>query len=165
MDGDVVTIIGFMLLIAWVLWLVFRKAQQQSRATQAKMEALKTLIEKTEPEEAVKFLESPRGQEMLKTPLARHADPGRSVLRFIQSAIVFLAVGAGLWLNAWFLRNSTEIYDVSAVKDFRFWGILAVAVAIALFIIAAVTLHFARRWDLFKPSSDADTTRSGKGNG
>lgn len=144
-------VIAAMGLVAWMMWLVFRGHQFRHQAELKRAECLQALLEKfSTSAEFLEFLSSPNGQKVLSTPALKTLNPRKSVLRFLQSGVVLIAIGAGFLLNAFLLRHETDINYVRKMLDLNYWGTFSCALGIGLLIVAGISQYLAAQWGLFR---------------
>jgi hypothetical protein len=134
--------------VGFLLWLMLKRSALQQRASEQRQQMLRAVVEKLgSSDELIAFVRSPEGQKLLGSP----ADPYRpliSVLRFVQTGIVLLFVGAGLRISAWMLRFGTDINDIHKALDHKNWGTLCGVAGVALLAVAGVSYVLAQKWGL-----------------
>jgi hypothetical protein len=151
MADEVVVLAIILAFVGFLLWLMSKRSALQIMASTQRQQTLRAVVERFgSSEELLAFVHSPDGQKLLGSP----AEPYRpliSVLRFVQSGIALLFVGAGLRISAWTLRFGTDINDIHKAVDHRNWGTLCGVAGVALLVVAGVSHALARKWGLVQP--------------
>ena len=145
-------ILQFVLVLALVFafyWSVNRRRNNSARIRLAREETLSRILDKfPSGQEAAEFLKSPEGKSLLGDNAPRLERPKLRALRLMQVGAVFVFIGLGSYLNAFLLRNESEMNYVRQVKDIQFWGTLAIALGAGLLFTALLTTFLVRRWGL-----------------
>jgi len=147
-----IAVLQFAFVLALVFafyWTVDRRRNAASRARIARSETLGKLLEKfSSGQEAAEFLKSPEGHSLLDDHPRRASRTNLLTLGVVQAGVVFLFVGLGSYLNAYLLRNETDLNYIREVKEIQFWGTLAIAIGAGLLFTAFLTRFLVRRWGL-----------------
>jgi hypothetical protein len=137
---DIIAMIGFGLLAAWVLWLLFRRQQIQTRARLQRLETFDRLVAKFgSAQELVDFLETPAGRRLMEDPVPAGPTPQASIRRYLSGGVVFLFLGAASLVNAARIAGETDINYVRQALDLNYWGTLMLALGLALLLVAGLT--------------------------
>jgi len=132
--------------IAAALMISLRKQQLLEFALR---EREKTLIRLTErfdsAPEFVEFAQSPDAQKLFAT-MDAPAAIARRLLAMTGVAIVLLALGAGMWVNALSVPLSADMNFLNEARDERWWGTLSACTGAGLLIAAAVCARLGKRW-------------------
>jgi len=138
--GVLVVLVGF-------LWHFMQKQGGMTKARLQRVETVNRLIEKfPTAKEVIDFLETEQGRKLLEDPLPPTTNPLARVLRFIRYGVVFLFLGSGFLLDAYWLRGETEIRYISQAKDMQFWGAFCLALGAGLVMAGVITNVLIKRW-------------------
>lgn len=144
-----------LVLIGWVLWLLFRRHQIHLQARMKRTEVFDHLIAKfNTSQEFIEFLKTDHGKKLVEDPLGAQSNPSKTVLRFVLVGVVFAAISyASLAyannLNS-YIRSiaAPDINEIRKAMEYRYWGMLTMALAGGMFVMAAVTKSLAKAWKL-----------------
>jgi hypothetical protein len=134
---------------AFLLWLGSRSYKASAQMRLQRAEAFNRLLERfSSAKEFTEFLQTEEGKQFLRDPLPSSRASSNRTLRFVQYGIVLFALGVGCLLNAYRLRDATDLHYASQAQDCQFWGIFGVTIGVALFVTAMVSSAMARKWHL-----------------
>lgn len=147
--SDMVVMVCVFALVGWVLYLFFRRYQTSMQVRLQTIESFNRLIEKFgTSKEFVDFVQTDEGKKLINAPAFPPANPLSKVLRFLQAGVLFVIIGVGYWVNGLRLRTQTDPNYVHQMLDSQYWGTLALFVGVGLFVAAAISYIFVRRWNL-----------------
>jgi hypothetical protein len=139
---------GILLIIAYALFLRFRRWQLMLQAHMQRSESLNHLLDKFgNAREFLDFLQTDSGQRLLDDPLSRLSDPFTRVVRFAAWGISLLMVGVVLLLSV-------------QAGLMRIPALLLTSLGAGLLVVALVTYVLFRRWDMLPHHP---TTKNGAG--
>ena len=96
-----ILMLGFIVMIAWVLYIVTVAIRRKQQSTMQK-----ALLEKfSSAQDFAEFMQSPAGQKYVMSFTDAIASPRNSILKSVQIGIVLMFVGAGFFSAA---RGNTE---------------------------------------------------------
>ena len=101
-------------------------------------------------EELVAYMSSPAGREVFGPAPAETPNPFKRILGAVQTGIVLVAVGAGL-----FMLSQTGWYGSDGRDGFAFLGILSFAVGAGFLVSAFAAWKLSRRFGLIAPAAAA----------
>ncbi len=145
----VVAIVCAFALIGGGVWYVLQRQNALMKARLQRAETVNRLIEKfSTAREVTEFLDSEHGRKLLEDPFPSRGNPRNRVLRFVRFGVVFLFLGPAFLLDAYWLRDSTEIRYIYQAKDLQFWGAFSLALGVGLLATAFLTNVLIKRWGL-----------------
>jgi hypothetical protein len=150
---EILFISGVLSFGAFVVWLIFRFAAERARERERRGRFVEAQIERfAEARAFVEFAGSEVGLQWLR------ADSGemrvrRGVLSLVLIGVVFVALGAGLFVNAARLASASNPEDLSAAADASWWGTIVGALGAGSLIAAFFIARLARAWGLLPPAS------------
>ena len=135
--------------IGLMFWFVLQKQNSLGKIRIQRVESINRLIEKfSTAKEVTEFLETESGSKLIDDPAPDARNTRTQVLRFVQAGVVFLFVGVGFFLNAYRIRNETDINYVRQVLDLQYWSIFSIAIGVGLLFVAFLTSWFVRKWGI-----------------
>jgi hypothetical protein len=134
---------------AFLLWLGSRSYKASTQLRMQRAESFNRLLERfSSAKEFTDFLQTEEGKKFLGDPLPASRTSSNRILRLIQYGIVIFALGVGCLINAYRLRDFTDLHYASQAQDCQFWGIFGVIIGVALVATAMVSSSMARKWHL-----------------
>ncbi len=145
---------GILLLIAFWLYLRFRRWQLLREALKQRSEAFNRLLEKYgTAKEFLEFLQTDNGRKLFEDPLLLGGHPILRVLGFVQWGIISFVLGLVPYFAILLGVPGVDGSD----KEL---GIALMLLGVGLLIVAVVTHYLASRWDLLPRRAPADRTKS-----
>jgi hypothetical protein len=139
----------FPALIAFILYLFFRRYQVSTQLQSQRIESFNRLIEKFgSAKEFIEFAQSPQGKKILDEPIGPKPNPLNKVVRFIQAGVLFVMVGAGMVFTGLRIGGNTDPNYVHHSMESLDMGSLSLSLGVGLLIVAGITYIFVRRWHL-----------------
>lgn len=152
---ETILLVAVLALGGWVLFLLFRRQQIHLQARMKRTEVFDHLIEKfSTSQEFIEFLKTDQGKKLVEDPVGQPAHHSQTVLRFILVGVVFAAISYACLAYANNLSgyigglSNPDINDINKEMDYRYWGMLCMALSGGMFVMAAVTKSLAKRWKL-----------------
>jgi hypothetical protein len=145
---EVVMMIALPALVAWALWLLYKRHELQARLKFERAAALNRLIEKAgTTQEVVDFLKSESGSRLFDEP-APEAQSRTHLLRFIMGGVVLAMLGAAFLISARLAASSLganpDLNFIREVIEKKEWAILFLSLALSLWLVALI-YHVATR--------------------
>ena len=135
-------IMGVLGLVAWVLFLLFRRYQVRQQESARKLELFGKLVDKFgDSDQFVTFVKSDEGRQLLKQSGMNGSTAKTAALRmFIIGALLF-AVGYGSLSGASAYSSSTDINYVQKVAELKYWGRMAFGLGVG-FVAGGLLTRF-----------------------
>lgn len=152
-ESDTVMFVSVVVLLGWIIWLQFRKRQQQTELKKMQLQLVTDALTKFESAtEFVAFLQSKEGLTMLYDCQAPERGRSRTNIRIVQLGTLLLFVGIGLFLCAARYHGTPDkdLQDLLAILNFT--GTVTASTGIGLYAVAAVTYL----WERWFNRSDGD---------
>jgi hypothetical protein len=139
---EAVMMVGMLFLLAWVLFLLYKRYQIRTEVSARKLEMFGKLVDKFgDSKEFVDFVKSTEGKTLLKDSGVNGVNAKQVALRMFIVAALLFAVGYGFMSGTSAYDNSTDPNFVNKVADLRYWGRMAFGLAVG-FIAAGMMTHF-----------------------
>ena len=150
-----IIIVGLAALLFWILR-TFSDNNTRRKVLETRAGIHRDLVNRFgSGEELVAFLSSAAGREVFGTAAAETPNPFKRILAAVQTGIVLVAVGSGL-----FLLSQTGWYGSDGRDGFAFLGILSFALGLGFLASAIASWKLSRRFGLIAPAPAAE--RSGE---
>ena len=135
-------------LVAWALWLLYKRHELKTRLKLERAAALNRLIDKAgTSEEVVDFLKSDAGARLFDEP-APEAQSRMHLVRFIMGGVVLAMLGAAFLMSARLAASSLganpDLNFLREVMEKKEWAILFLSLALSLWLVALI-YHVANR--------------------
>lgn len=154
MGAEIIIVPALFLMIAYVFFVVasaFTRRQQLRSTTDFQTKLLDRMGNMSEFSQ---FLNSEGGQKLLGTAGSEGSFAHQRVLRAIQSGIVMVCLGMGIFLYLGNVRVGSDAYE-----SVGFVGTVSFAVGAGLLISGFVSLKLSRRMGLINGKSDAQASK------
>ena len=150
MTEDMVLVVAVAMLAATALvaamMVHLRRQRLEEFAIREREKMIALLCERfRDSDEFILFARSPEAQALFTTVDAPAA-LARRLLGMTALAIVLLALGAGMWINAWQAPATADLEQLRAAGDARWRGTLALACGLGLLAASFVCAKLGRRW-------------------
>jgi hypothetical protein len=137
------------ILLAGALWFLMQKRNTLAKSRLLRAEAINRLVDKFgTAKEVVEFLKTDQGRKLLEDPAPPPVSPRVRLIRLIQSGGVTLFLGLACFLNAFRMRDTTDINNIRKAVELQDWGTFLVAIGLGLLAVAYVTGLLVKRWGL-----------------
>lgn len=149
---EAVMMVGMLFLLAWALFLLYKRYQIRTEVSARKLEMFGKLVDKFgDSKEFVDFVKSAEGKTLLKDSGVNGVNPKQVALRMFIVAALLFAVGYGFMSGAPIYDNSTDPNIIGKHNDLLYWGKMAFGLAVG-FIAAGIMTYLL----------GSDTGKSGK---
>lgn len=148
MVAPMIAVLGFFVMVGWVVWVLNRGRRER---TARLVELQNRMLEKfASSEEFVAFLQTPEGQQYLKSFTAEpRANPKEKILKSVRTGVILIVVSAGLMAIGFIIGLSHPTEDPPFVI-----GFLAMFLGIGFLASAAVSYYMSKAWGLFPGESN-----------
>ena len=134
--------LGIVALVAWVIWLLFRRYQIRNQESARRLDLFSKLVDKFgDSQEFVTFVQSDEGRRLLKDSGINGTSGKQTALRMFVIGVLLLAAGIGFLLGAPSYDHATDINLINKASELRIWGKLTMGLA-AGFIVAGFLTHY-----------------------
>lgn len=146
---DITVLFAVFVFAGFLFWLGYRWYKVIIQARMQRAESFNRLLERFgSAKEFTDFLQTEQGRKFVADPMPAPRSSSHRILRLIQVGIVLVAMSGGFFLNAYRLRDATDMHYISQASDCQFWGLFALTVGFGLLITSAVTYFLAKHWHL-----------------
>ncbi len=152
LNGVIAIVVGLGSVVLGValIWLIYRVYKSRAQMRLARAEAYNRLLEKfSSAKEFSDFLQTEQGRQFIEDPVPAPKSGLTRILRLAQAGIIVVAIGIAFFLNAYRLRDATDLHYSTQAMDCGYWGIVCVTVGLGLLATAAFSYAVAKRWHLY----------------
>jgi preprotein translocase subunit YajC len=145
-ESDTLMFVSVIILLGWIIWLQFRKRQQQTELRKLQLQFVSEALTKSPTTtEFVSFLQSKEGLAMLSDGQGPANGRSRTNIRIVQLGTLLAFVGVGFFFCAARYHGTPDkdLQDVLAMLNFT--GTLAISSGIGLYAVATVA-YLWERW-------------------
>jgi len=147
MAADTYLIITFAVLVGWIAWLVYRRAQRTIGFERERMAAISRVAEKfPTSDEFLSFLRSKEATTLFGTSGQRAAVIAGG-LRFLQIGAVALVLGLSLLWSAHTLRHLSDAHSMQQMDERSYWGTALIGLGGGLSLAGVISFVAARKLD------------------
>ncbi len=145
-DDDAAMFISLVALAGFIAWLIYRRLQQYAKLREMQIQLFDKTLERfgTIPE-LMTFMQSPQGEALFNDRESNGASRPRTVLRFIQFAVILLVIAVGFFVIAarGLEFGGSDIEEICFAFDLS--GVIAASMGVGLAVVALVT-YLWERW-------------------
>lgn len=148
MDEEILLFPAIMLLSAWALWLWWKRYQADQKERLKRLEVQHELAKKFSS--SIDFIDFVQREEGKQVFIQAESKPQMKIIRYLSVAVMSILIGVAMLINGYSYRFETDSNYVTKAQDLYYWGSMAIAIGVGLFINAAIIMKLAKKWNLFK---------------